>query len=420
MRSAQIVLAWLLVGLALAAPAGAVPTVYAQVDVPGDGSPQRVGSIPQGDAIIRVSGMISESFEFCDSFHESCKGTRTVIQDALYCFDHSGYSPPDSPEYCSTTAPGPSLSNWLQFEVGVGAPKQSLYDVVDKPPSGYRADHTYTAGTHNFTDNGVVVSGSPGLSDTSSSGSIHVEFLFDVPEGTTFDSYYSGDFCGSAMRAAVPDPVRCLARRPAFGRDLRLPAPAVGSPTVSRSPNIPRSAQRLVADARLAGAAPGPLAAIVPLDDLSRFGSGFGAISACVIASPRDVPGVDRPPVTTAGRQRLTLFLSCARAVDSAVELRRATAAAGCELTVAAVPKAGRRASSALRFRALNRIAAALGGSCVSGAGGHLRLTLNRTGKGRRLRPILGGHIAAGFVRASAPSGTDGSSPQLLLRWGAG
>jgi hypothetical protein len=433
--------------LVLATPAAAAPTTVAERDVPGDGTAQATVGLG-GLTTVRVSGNISESFEVCDGFGQNCKGSRTVVEDALYCYDHSGYSPPDSPEGCSTSSPGPGLTNWLQFDVGDGH-KYSLAELGGRSPDPFSSDHVYSVSFQASGNTNVTVSGSPGLSDTSSSGQIHVEFIQDRAEPSGLDPFAFAGHCGSNFRQAVAaraliDPIRCwFFDNPHFGSDLVLPAPAIGSPVITRSPTIPSGTRTVIADAGLRGAARGPIAAVIPDDDFDGYDEDaerakqeaanalFGDILTCMVITAGGVKPIAFPkknqtaPLT--GRQALVLglFIACSKAVDPtaklfdsrAVTVGAETAAGGCRMRILAVARRGRHPSARRRARAVRLASAALKGSCASDSDGDLTLALTARRRRTTIRGLLGKRLSMGFVRSRAPTGTDGPNPSLVLNW---
>lgn len=160
------------------APAAAAPTqLLATLNVTADSIPQSTGAVtlsPGATYRLVISGSISITFPYRD-------GSRTVVQDALYCYDHGGTPIPaddPNPESCQRDSPGPALSRPLLV---------SYAGIQDGPliNEGYSDQHHYDV-TFVYRPSGPAASLSaqwrPGTV-TAHGGSIKVELYGEPTAG---------------------------------------------------------------------------------------------------------------------------------------------------------------------------------------------------------------------------------------------
>jgi hypothetical protein len=402
--------------LVLAAPASAAPVTFAELDVPGDGTPQQTLRLPSGRYTIKVSNTISETFPVCDGLGQNCMGDRTVFQDALYCYAHTGYSPPEYPEYCSEIAPGPGRTNWLKFKVGDAA-KGTLFDLAGQPPTGYHGDHNYEV-TFDADWNGQVITayGSPGSTDTSSSGSMHIEFILyqrDPEEAT------GGECATTAGRRAFMAALICADGTPAFGRGVTFAAPDFGDAALGTTPTIPRGTKSILAAAELQNAARGPIGGVVSATPKT---SKLDDVIVCFVFA---IGGFQQQDIAITERLGLNIFIACSRLVDPdsappsqfPITPTGTESAAGCRTRIAVIPRPGKRLSRrALRRRQASAVAA-FKPSCAASAAGELTLALTARKRRGDLRRLVGRRLTVGFMRQRAPTGTDGPDARLVVNW---
>lgn len=170
-----VVLTALVMVLALPSAAPAAPTQsLATLQVRGGEPPQTSGAVvlkPGATYRVVMSGSISTTFPYRD-------GMRTVVEDALYCYDSGGTPiPPDdpNPESCRRDSPGPALTRELIV---------SYTGLRDGPPINeafsdqHRYDVTFVYPPGNPAA-GLAAQWEPGLSSTYG-GQVDVE-LFGEP-----------------------------------------------------------------------------------------------------------------------------------------------------------------------------------------------------------------------------------------------
>ncbi len=168
-----------LIALAAApAPAAAAPTqLLATLNVTADSIPQSTGAVtlsPGATYRLVMSDSISVTFPYR-------AGSRTVVQDALYCWDHGGTPVPaddPNPESCQRDSPGPALTR----------PLLVCYAGIQDGPlinEGYSDQHRYDV-TFIYRPAGpaasLVAQWRPGLV-TAHGGSIKVELYGEPTSG---------------------------------------------------------------------------------------------------------------------------------------------------------------------------------------------------------------------------------------------
>jgi hypothetical protein len=227
--------------------------------------------------------------------------------------------------------------------------------------------------------------------------------------------------CSRALIAGICD---VTGASPFFGTDLELPAPTRGTAIATKFPVIPSRTKTVTGEARLAGAAPGPVGGVVALtspkltgrntwDDV--FLCAFFALSA--LEKPTGKPKFDAKTRETI---QLRVLIACAQWMDPVVdESDGATqSATGCRARFVALPVPGKRPPARRLSQAEAKAKALLRGSCSGNSSGRLKFTLTAKQPKQGIRELIGSRAVTGFARTAAPKNTTQSAdPKLVVKW---
>lgn len=179
-----------------------------------------------------------------------------------------------------------------------------------------------------------------------------------------------------------------------------------------KSPTLPDKARKLTLNAQLQGAATSTLSGAAPVSKkqpITGSQEGDDLLNMCMVFGLEALP-----PRSFTKTTLVALCVACMDLIGSPRPTDAQAAAAGCR--VAFVPE--RRLSGRKRARVVARAHRRLRTSCKSTADGRLSLTITAGRKAPPLRKLIGSKLRIGLVRGQPLSGSDGPSPQMVLRWG--
>jgi hypothetical protein len=318
------------------------------------------------------------------SASQSLPGEGGFSSDALYCFKSTSTQ-------CSTPFPASDAVHFALRAVDGPEPRSGA-EGLDRFGEGgafapFSASHTYEQHVTPAVDSKL--------------------FVLTWPQNPGGDGVtYTGSFGIKISRVG--------ATTPAFGTDLVFKAPRPGAGLRTSSPPIPQTAKQLTLATKLSGAAPGQVAAVVPVKV-----TGTDLVSMCVFYGVVGIRSAQIHVKERSGREPnlpLLVFIACVKLMGDEIDkpaTRSRAAAAGCPVSFVPVLKPGRTMTAARRRAVVASVERFVGASCRRSPSG---LTTTLSARQTSMRQLFGARMRTGIAR-SRTSGHDSSTPRVVLRW---